>query len=77
MVLCAHKNAGYLSAPKYRSQAGEHIMLRVNDSIPFFNGPILTIAQLIKFVMSSAAKSELAALFVTAKTMVPLRQTLS
>ena len=30
----------------------------------------------IKFVMSSAAEAELAALFMTAKEMVPLRQTL-
>lgn len=75
MVLCAHKDAGYLNATKYRSQAGEHIMLRWNDYINFFNGPILTIAQLIKFVMSSAAKGELASLLVTSKMMAPLKHT--
>ncbi len=37
---------------------------------------LLSIAQIIKFVMASAAKSELAALFVTAREMIPHRQTL-
>jgi hypothetical protein len=37
---------------------------------------ILSIAQIIKFVMASAAKSELAALFVTAREMIPHQQTL-
>ena len=37
---------------------------------------MLSIAQIIKFVMASAAKSELAALFVTAREMIPHCQTL-
>jgi len=37
---------------------------------------VLSIAQIIKFVMASAAKSELAALFITARKMIPHRQTL-
>ena len=37
---------------------------------------VLTIATIIKFVMASAAKAELAALFITARKMVPHRQTL-
>jgi hypothetical protein len=41
-----------------------------------FNGAVLSIAQIIKFVMASAAKSELAALFVMAGEMIPHRQTL-
>jgi hypothetical protein len=43
---------------------------------PSFDGAVLSIAQIIKFVMDSAAKSELAALFVTAREMIPHRQTL-
>ncbi len=43
---------------------------------PRFNGAILSIAQIIKFVMASAAESELAALFVMAREMIPHRQTL-
>ena len=45
-------------------------------TIPRFNGAILIIAQIIKLVMASAAEAELAALFITAREMVPLRQTL-
>jgi hypothetical protein len=37
---------------------------------------VLSIPQIIKFVMASAAKSELAALFVTTREMIPHRQTL-
>jgi hypothetical protein len=37
---------------------------------------VLSIAQIIKFVMASAAESELAALFITAHEMIPYRQTL-
>jgi hypothetical protein len=47
-----------------------------DEPIPRFNGAILTIAQIIKFVMASAAEAELAALFITAREMVPLQQTL-
>ena len=47
-----------------------------NDAFPRFNGAVLSIAQIIKFVMASAAESELAALFITAREMIPHRQTL-
>lgn len=76
MVLAAHSDATYLNVSKARSRAGAHIMLSENDLIPRANGSVLTVAQIIKFVMSSAAEAELAALFITAKEMVPLRQTL-
>jgi hypothetical protein len=38
--------------------------------------PILTLSQIIKFVASSAAEAELAGLYVCAKEMVPLRNSL-
>jgi hypothetical protein len=47
-----------------------------NDPFPRFNGAVLSIAQIIKFVMASAAESKLAALFITARKMIPHRQTL-
>ena len=75
MILCAHADAGFLNETNSRSQAGAHIFLLEDDSFPLFNGTILSIAQIIKFVMASAAKSELAALFVTAREMIPHRQT--
>ena len=42
--------------------------------MPSFNIPVLTIAQIIKNVMSSASEAELAGLYVCDKEMVPLRQ---
>jgi hypothetical protein len=76
MVLCAHADAGYLNETKSRSRAGAHIYLSEDDPIPRFNGAVLTIATIIKFVMASAAEAELAALFIAAREMVPHRQTL-
>ena len=75
MQLAAHSDAGYLNEPKARSRASAHVCLSENVPIPAFNGAILTIAQIIKFVMSSAAEAELASLFITARKCVELRQT--
>jgi hypothetical protein len=47
-----------------------------NDPYPHFNGAVLSIAKIIKFVMASAAEPELAALFITACNMIPHHQTL-
>ena len=51
-------------------------MLSKNNPVPSINSPVLTIAQIIKKVMSSAAKAELSGLFICAKAMIPLRNTL-
>jgi hypothetical protein len=76
MILCAHADAGFLSETNSCSRAGAHIFLSENDPFPCFNGAVLSIAQIIRFVMASAAKSELVALFITAREMIPHRQTL-
>jgi hypothetical protein len=76
MIICAHANAGFNNESKGRSQAGAHIFVSKNDTFPKHNRPILSISQIMKFVMSSAAKAELGALNTTAKEMVPLRQSL-
>jgi hypothetical protein len=76
MILCAHADAGFLNEANSRSRAGAHIFLSENDPFPQFNGAVLSIAQIIKFVMASAAKSKLAALFVMAREMIPHCQTL-
>ena len=55
MVLSAHSDAAYLNVTKARSQAGAHIILSENVPAPTHNGPVLTVAQIIKNVMSSAA----------------------
>ncbi len=76
MILCAHADAGFLNESQSCSRARAHISLLENDPFPRFNGAVLSIAQIIKFVMASAAESKLAALFITACEMIPHRQTL-
>ena len=55
MILATHSDLGYLNVTNARSQAGGHFFLRNNDVHPANNGAILTIAQIIKNVMSSEA----------------------
>jgi hypothetical protein len=76
MVLCAHLDAGFLNKTNYCSCAGAHIFLSENGPFPRFNGAVLSIARIIKFIMALAAESELAALSVTAREMIPHRQNL-
>ena len=76
MILAAHSDAGFHNESKGRSRAGARIFLSEDDPIPRCNGPILSIAQVIKFVMTSPAEAELAALYITAQKLVPMRQTL-
>ena len=76
MILAAHSDAGFNNESKARSCAEAHIFLSKNDPKPEWNGAILTISLIIKFVMSSATEAELGALYITAKEMFPIRQTL-
>ena len=70
MVLAVHSDASYLSETKARSCAGGHFFLSNDEPHPPNNGAILTIAQVIKSVMSSASEAELAALFINAREAV-------
>ena len=76
MVLCAHSDVGFHNESKGRSRAGAHIFLSENDAIPQWNGTVLILAKIIKFVMSSAYEAELSAIFITVQEMVAMRQTL-
>jgi hypothetical protein len=76
MILCSHADAGFLNKSNLHSCAGAHNFLSEDDPFPRFNGGVLSIAQIIKFVMTSETKSELAALFITACKMIPHRHTL-
>jgi hypothetical protein len=76
MILCAHANAGFNNKSKGHSQAGAHIFISKNNPFPKHNGPIRSISQIMKFVMSPAAEVELGTLYTTTKEMVPLQQTL-
>ena len=74
--LAAQSDAGYLNENNTKSRDSAHMFLSANIPIPAFNGAVLTIAQVIKFVMSSAAEAELASLFITTRKCVELRHTL-
>ena len=76
MVFAAHSDAGFNNESTSRSRAGAHIFLSENDSILRWNGPLLTIVQIMKYVVSSAVEAEMTSLFLTAKEMVPLRNIL-
>jgi hypothetical protein len=71
MILCEHANAGFLNKSQSCSCARAHIFFLENDPYPRFNGAVLSVAQIIKFVMASAAESKLAPLFITAHEMIP------
>jgi hypothetical protein len=76
MVLAIHSDALYLSEPKARSRAGGHMFMAGNEEIPFNNGAVLNISQIIRAVISSAEEAELGALFINAETSISIRQTL-
>ena len=67
MILAGHAAAAYLDVSKARSRPGAHIILSEDVPIPLNNSPFLTIAQIIKKVMSSASEAELAGLFTITK----------
>ena len=74
MVLAAHSDAIFLSKPKSRSRAGGHIFLSEDDPIPRTNGPLLSIAWVMRSVYASASEAETGALYIVAQEMVPLRK---
>ena len=67
MILAAHSDASYLNKRLSRSCAGSHIFFSENDHLPTFNGPVLTIAIIIKIVVSSEAESELGVILIKSK----------
>ena len=76
MVLCAQSHAGFHNKSKGRNRAGAHIFLSENDVMPRWNGSVLTLAQIIKFVVSSDSEIELGELFITAQEMAAMQNTL-
>ena len=76
MVLAMHSDAIYLSAPEARSRVGGHFFLSSDVPIPPDNGAILTVAQVIKAVMSSAAEAELGGLYINCREAVYIRNIL-
>jgi hypothetical protein len=69
MVLHIHSDASYLTAPEAQSRADGHFFLSSKDPTtqpPQNNGPILSLARILKSVMSSAAEAEVGGLYVNA-----------
>ena len=76
MILHNHLDATNLVATEARSRVGGYTYCgnkTINTQI--INGLILVIAKIIKHVMSSAAKAEVAALFINARAILPLQVT--
>jgi hypothetical protein len=73
MVLAVHSNSSYLSKSKAQSQAGGHLFLSSNTTVSPNNRAILNIAHIIKNMMSSATKAELAGLYRMACKAVYIR----
>jgi hypothetical protein len=71
MVLAGHSDASYLSETNARSRAGGYFFMSNNNAIPSNNGAILTILQIIKAVMSSAAEAEIRALYINCREAIP------
>jgi hypothetical protein len=85
MILQVVSDASYNSEPGAKSRVGGHLYLSHRSSdptkapidTPLNNGAILTISNIMKNVMSSAAESEVGGLFHNAKEAVPIRTTLA
>ena len=73
MVLAVHSDASYLCESNARSRAGGHFFMSKDTTYPPNHDAILNIAQIIKNVMSSAAKAELGALYIMAREAVYIR----
>ena len=57
-------------------RSGAHMFLAEDEPMPKWNGPVLTISQIMKFVMASASEAELGAMFITSQAMVLQQNTL-
>ncbi len=76
MVLAGYSNASYLSKSNAQSRAGGHFFMSSNVELPPNNGVVSTILQIIKAVMSLAAKAKVGALFINCREAVPARHVL-
>ena len=55
IVICDHSDAGFHNKSKCCIRAGARTFLSENEPMPNWNGPILTLSRIIKFVTSSAS----------------------
>jgi hypothetical protein len=76
MILAVHTDASYLLKQNGKIHASAHFYLTNHDDKEFNNNAILTLSSVIKHVMSSAYKAELAALYYGCKLALPICTTL-
>ena len=77
MILEIHSDTVYYRKLGTRSRARGHFFLSNNEDIPSNNGAILSISQIIKAAVSSAAEAEVGSLFVNAKESAHIRNILN
>ena len=73
MTLAVHIDESYLIKAKARIQAGYHLFLSNKEIIPQKNSVVINIAHIIKHVITSATKAELAALYIMERKSVYIR----
>ena len=73
MVLAVHSNSSYLNKEEAHSQAGGHHFLSEDVPLPPNNGAIHNVAEIIKGIMSSAAKAEVVTIHINAQKAVEER----
>ena len=57
MILCAHSDYVFHNESKGCSRVWAHIFLSEGEAMPKWNGPVLTLVSIIKFVMSSYSEA--------------------
>ena len=75
MIIHVYSDASYLSEKKACSRAGGHFFL-CNRALTLPNGSIRIVSSIFRYVMASAAVSEIGAAFTNAQSAIPLRQAL-
>ena len=73
MILALHSDGSHLSEPGSKSRAAGHFYLTNKDNWDIDNGAILTLSKIIKHVMGSASKTEVASLFYNCKAAILMR----
>jgi hypothetical protein len=76
MILTVHTDSSYLLEQNGKSCTSTHFYLTNHDDKEFNNGAILTLSSIIKHIMSSVSKAEMAALYYGCKLAVPICTTL-
>ena len=73
MLLAGHSDVSYLSETNARIRSGGHFFMSADSPDPPNNGAVLTISQIIKAVVSSAAEAKLGAIFIKFCEAIPAR----